>query len=140
MMQKTLLLLMLLLAVISLGACRKGVPPVTAVGSAVSVDQGKKFTEGDMRNAILKGCIEKNWSPVERSPGLIEATLVVRSKHTVVVEIPYTNQGYKINYKSSINMEYTENSDGTFRIHPNYNKWVDYLSQAIRSNIMLSQK
>ena len=60
----------------------------------------------------------------------IEARIIVRGKHTVVVSIPYDTQHFSINYKDSINMNYNEG-----KIHPNYNKWVADLEQALMVNI-----
>ncbi|MDR2489116.1 MAG: hypothetical protein LBD42_06460 [Desulfovibrio sp.] len=137
MMRTIFLFVLLFVAAFSSGACRKkGVSPVSPVGSAASVDKARKFTGEDMRAAILRACMDKGWSPAEPTPGLIEASLEVRGKHAVVVDIPYTNQQYQIKYKRSVNMkEHELESDGSVLIHPNYNKWVGALDKAVKANI-----
>ena len=129
-----LLLLLIALLVFSVG-CRRTANVATPSGGAGAVVAQDSFTAQDMRAAILKGCADKNWRAVEIDANTIEATTIVRGKHTVVVSIPYTAASYTINYKSSTNMNYKAKSDGTFSIHPNYNKWVNNLEQAIRMNI-----
>lgn len=129
-----LLLLMIALLVLSTG-CRRTANVTAPAGGAGSAMAQESFTAQDMRNAILKGCADKSWRTVDRDANTIEATVIVRGKHTVVVSIPYTAAAYSINYKSSTNMNYKAKSDGTFSIHPNYNKWVNNLDQAIRAHI-----
>ena len=53
----------------------------------------------------------------------------------MVVEIPYSTTQYSLIYKSSINMNY-EVLEGVPVIHPNYNKWVQTFSTAIRLELM----
>ena len=126
-----LLLPMIVLLMFSVG-CRKGADTVTLGGNAATAKSD--FTSKDMREAIFQGCADKNWRAVDLDANTIEATIVVRGKHTVVVAIPYTASSFAINYKSSINMNAR---DG--KIHPNYNNWVNYLDQAIRRRIALQQ-
>ena len=129
-------LLLVLIALLAFSAgCRRTSNVATPSGGAGAAMAQDSFTAQDMRAAILKGCADKNWRAVEVDAHTIEATNLVRGKHTVVVSIPYTAQAYAINYKSSSNMGYKAKSDGTFSIHPNYNKWVNNLEQAIRMNI-----
>jgi len=136
-----LFLLMIVVLAFSAG-CRTGrVSDMTtpAGSSAVAIDK-ELFTVQDMREAIVKGCAERNWRVVEKDANTIEATNVVRNKHTVVVSIPYTETSYTINYKDSTNMNYRPKSDGTFSIHPNYNNWVNNLDQSIQKQISLKKK
>ena len=93
-----------------------------------------------MRKAIVAGCSERQWVASDIDNTTIEATIIVRGKHTVVVSIPYTENSYSIEYKSSVNMDYKPNSDGTFSINRSYNNWVNNLYQAINANITRMQK
>ncbi|MCL1985623.1 MAG: hypothetical protein FWG59_04165 [Betaproteobacteria bacterium] len=129
-----LLTLLIALLMLSVG-CRKTSNVATPSGGSGAAMAQEHFTLQDMRDAILKGCADKNWRAVETDANTIEATNIVRNKHTVVVSIPYTAKSYSINYKSSSNMGYKAKSDGTFSIHPNYNNWVNNLDKAIRANI-----
>ncbi len=63
-------------------------------------------------------------------PGLIEATLVLRT-HSATVEIPYSPKSYSIEYKTSTNLQ----ADGNV-IHQNYNGWVENLDRGIRVQLV----
>lgn len=84
-----------------------------------------------MERAITEGARERGWTLIKEGEGKMEATLKVRS-HVAVVTILYNAQGYKINYKSSQNLEYNP-SNGT--IHSNYQSWVRNLDASIARNI-----
>ena len=129
-----LLLLMIALLLLALGCRSTNTMERPTGGTSTHMAPGS-FTHKDMRAAILKGCIDRNWRAVEINANMIEATNTVRGKHTVVVTIPYSASSYSIDYKSSTNMDYKINSDGTISIHPNYNSWVNNLNDAIRAEI-----
>lgn len=84
-----------------------------------------------MERAITEGARERGWTVERIREGEMEATLKVRS-HVAVVTILYNAKGYKINYKSSKNLEYNP-SNGT--IHSNYQSWVRNLDTSIARNI-----
>ena len=137
-MKKYLLLLVLVLTLAAIG-CRAGRPVGSFTYDFPTVRAHNNITENQMHDAIVKACADNNWRVSEPAPNTIEATIVVRNKHTVVVSIPYTATHYNINYKSSINMEYKAKSDGSSSIHPNYNKWVGILDKSIRQNVVSSE-
>ncbi len=99
--------------------------PSHPIASHISANQVEK--------AIMKACAEINWKAKKIEANTIRATIIVRGKHTIVVDIPYTTSSYKINYVSSVNMD----TDGEGHIHPNYNKWVDNLAMHINQNLAL---
>ncbi|MDR2695342.1 MAG: hypothetical protein LBC79_03060 [Deltaproteobacteria bacterium] len=134
------LLLMSALLMFSLGCSFRSTSQVAAPagGSGMSASQ-EGFTAKDMRAAIFNGCAEKNWRAIDVDANTIEATIVVRNKHTVVVSIPYTAASYSINYKSSTNMAYKSRSDGTFSINRSYNNWVRNLDEAIQRQVARKQ-
>ena len=132
-----LLLLLVVLLAFSVG-CRK--TAVTPSGNSAAALLHENFTAKDMREAILKGCANKNWRAADAGADTIEASLTMRSKHTVVVSIPYTAESYSINYKSSINMKSKDKDDGTLAISGHYNKWVNNLDQAIQQQIAQKKK
>lgn len=103
----------------------------------------KLLSPEEVQNRIRKAAGEMDWrvEPGEES-GHIIATLVVRGKHTAVVDIAFSADRYSITYKDSINLDYNTlcmNAFGERRylreevscVHPNYNKWVFYLNEAI---------
>ena len=131
-----LLPLLIALLVFSVG-CRK--TAVTPSGGPAAEIQAI-FTVQDMREAILKGCADKNWRAVEIDAQTIEATMDVRGKRSVVVSIPYTATSYTINYKSSVKMKYKAKSDGGAAVHGAYNRWVKSLDQSIQAQIGQKKK
>ena len=137
-MKKYLLLMVLVLALAAIG-CRSGRPVGNFAYDFPTAGAHKNITENQMHDAIVKACADKGWNVSEPAPKTVEASIMVRNKHTVVVTIPYTATHYSINYKASTNMEYKAKSDGNASIHPNYNKWVGILDKAIRQNVVSSE-
>ena len=137
-MKKYLLLMVLVLALAGIG-CRVGQSVGAFAYDFPTAEAHKNFTEKQMHDAIVKGCADTGWRATDVAPNTIEATIMVRNKHTVVVSIPYTATHYSINYKASTNMEYKAKSDGSSSIHPNYNNWVSRLDKAIRQNVASSE-
>ncbi|NCB23188.1 MAG: hypothetical protein EOM56_10195 [Deltaproteobacteria bacterium] len=137
-MKKYLLLMVLVLALAAIG-CRFGQPVGTYAYDFPAAEARKNITEKQMHDAIVKACADTGWRATDVAPNTIEATIMVRNKHTVVVSIPYTATHYSINYKASTNMEYKAKSDGSAYIHPNYNNWVSRLDKAVRQNVASSE-
>jgi hypothetical protein len=105
-------------------------PDVAVVTSSGTAPSGER-----VKQAILAGAAAKGWTIAQQADGKIQATLVVRNKHTVVVLISYTPQKYSLTYKDSINMNYGERN-GEPVIHPFYNTWVQDLKDAIRTDLL----
>ena len=89
------------------------------------IDNGQ-LSVGAVEKAILKAAQRRGWSPRIVKPGLIEASISVRT-HRATIEIYYSESQYSIIYKSSENLNY---NDGD--IHRNYNNWVIKLSRTIQ--------
>ncbi len=96
---------------------------------------GKSMTLDDVRRTIQTAALLKNWSLEERAPGAMLATFQVRGKHTIMVDITYTADGYTFAYNNSTNMNYKK-ENGLELIHPNYNKWVQDLRKAIQIELL----
>jgi len=92
---------------------------------------GQSLKEAQVKQAILDGARDKGWVARELSPGVITASLAIRS-HLAEVEIPYSGSSYSILYKSSTNLDYRP---GDQTIHNQYNNWVNYLRQAINARL-----
>ena len=77
------------------------------------------------RNQIMRAGAGLGWEMEPAGPGLIRATLHLRT-HVAVTEIAYTADSFSIRYLDSRNLQY----DGT-SIHKNYNGWIQNLERAI---------
>lgn len=90
----------------------------TADGSTPSMEE--------VERAIIAAATDRGWSPRVVMPGMIEATLFVRT-HQAIVDIPFSSSEYSIQYKDSTNLDYRNGS-----IHRNYNNWIHNLSNSIQ--------
>ncbi|HEC27552.1 MAG TPA: hypothetical protein ENI67_09130 [Gammaproteobacteria bacterium] len=84
-----------------------------------------------VKKGINTGLIAKNWIPSNEQTGYTQGKIVVRGKHTLVVDIDYTKSSFDIKYKSSKNLKHSIDSAGVEKIHPNANSWMDNLKNAI---------
>jgi hypothetical protein len=127
-----LLLFSAISVILMLTACRTA--PIYNVHNAAIPNSGKSaLTMQDIEGAIVRAGSGLGWNMRPIEPGLISATLNLRS-HQAVVDITYDLNDYNINYKSSINLKY----NGT-KIHSNYNGWIHNLSNAIDAQIASAQ-
>jgi anthranilate/para-aminobenzoate synthase component II len=93
-------------------------------------------TNAQLKTAILAGCEDRGWVCSEVSQGVIEGSLQ-KGRYLSEVQIPYGNNGYKIVYKNSENLDYNAKKQ---RIHKAYYKWVIYLNKSIRAALANPQK
>ena len=101
-----------------------GGQPIQNVNDAAIVS-AKPLSLAQVKLAIMSAGVTLGWNMAEESPGMIKATLNLRT-HTAVVKIPYDANKYSIIYMSSVNLD---EKDG--KIHKNYNSWVQNLSKKI---------
>lgn len=113
---------------------RTPVPVVNHDNVPVVTSNGKTLSAEEVKQAILTAAGTKGWSVAHQANGKLIATLHVRGKHTVLVEITYAADKYSLNYKDSVNMK-SSNQDGQTVIHPFYNKWVQELLDVIRQEL-----
>jgi hypothetical protein len=117
--------ILLIVGVLFLGGCGR-------TASVQNIDNSsylkKSIKLSKMESAIKIAAEKRGWQATKIKKGLIEARIMPRGKHLVVVNIDYNSKGYKISYKNSKNMNY---DPATNSIHPNYNKWVSYLQRNI---------
>ncbi|HRE15802.1 MAG TPA: hypothetical protein PLW86_01880 [Rhodocyclaceae bacterium] len=116
---------------------------------------GKSLTDAEVRAAIRNAATSMGWSIADgqQAQELI-GTLIVRAKHTVQVTIRLEPKSYSVVYRDSVNMNYDKsgmtpedrlliNIRGSSNlggkegpvIHPNYNRWVRELVNAINNQI-----
>jgi len=134
-------------------AQRAPVPIVNHPDIPVATGSGKPLQADQVKQAIQAAAKIKGWTLAYEPSGRILATLVVRNKHTVVVEIPYSAEKYSLLYHDSVNMKYSPGTgraapyDASSRmrgyqqpagqvIHPFYNDWVRELKEAIRLELL----
>jgi hypothetical protein len=110
---------------------RSPVPIIDFKDQAILTTGGKTMTNGLVRDAIIRAANSLGWALAPDGDQRFVGTLVVRSKHTVVVNISYEPDKYSVVYKSSINMKY-DIQNGVPVIHPFYNDWAKKLVDAIR--------
>ena len=129
-MRKTsIFLVVVLVSTLALIGCRKRVP---IENPTANISVSKSLTQAQVRTAIFAACPMTGWTPRDISSNIVEASLTVRGRHHVVVEIEYSTSMYKINHKSTVNLD---EKDGS--IHPNYNKWVNTLRQNIDRSLAI---
>lgn len=109
---------------------REAVPIVNHENVAITTS-GKPASADKVKQAIMTAATAQKWDVSAAQPGTLTATLHVRGKHTVVVDILYTADHFSVKYRDSVNMKY-EVKDNTPVIHPFYNKWVQRLVDAIQ--------
>ena len=83
-----------------------------------------------MRDAIVKGGENREWTVVSEKPGVVTLSLFVRGgKHQVTVDVTYTGDSFAVAYRDSVGMEYDPRSG---KIRGKYLNWVRNLKQDIR--------
>ncbi len=99
--------------------------PIAQIQTTVSAGH----TEAQVKNAILKAGIQREWIMSDAGPGVIKARQQTRD-HVAEIKINYSATSYSINYDSSLNLMA---SGG--KIHKNYNRWVHNLDKDIQINL-----
>ena len=93
----------------------------------------------DLAAAIRKAANEEGWRIIAEAPGVMQASLHVRS-HEAVVSIGFDESNFWIEYADSVNLDYNPNGLRKTRtrrevkgprIHRNYHVWVDQLAKEI---------
>ena len=99
--------------------------PIEQVNSVVSAGH----TAEQVKNAILKAGIQREWIMSEAGPGVIKGRLQARD-HSVDIKVTYSASSYSINYENSLNLKAANG-----KIHKNYNRWVRNLDKDIQLNL-----
>ncbi|HFP9335293.1 TPA: hypothetical protein ACHOY6_001092 [Raoultella planticola] len=101
----------------------------TAPVEQIQTTVGAGHTEAQVKQAILRAGVQRQWIMSQTAPSAIAARQQARD-HVVEVRINYSASGYSIHYVSSSNMLA---SGG--KIHKNYNRWVHNLDKDIQVNL-----
>ena len=116
------------------GKCYRGARKPAVVADIQDMSTGSGKTAAQVKDAIIRAASANRWT-VREDGGRLEATLNVRNKHRIVVDIPFDADKYSLLYKNSSNMNYAA-CEGERFIHPNYNVWVDRLNKSIQSELL----
>lgn len=92
-------------------------------------------TVDNVRRAISTAAANRRWTLSENGAGHMIATLVIRNKHTIVIDIRYTGSTLDLRYRDSENLNYTKFDNGARVIHPAYNTEVKALLDAINAQL-----
>jgi hypothetical protein len=111
-----------------------------------------ELSEQQVKEAVHTGIDAAGWTIENEAPGKILATYTHKRKHTVAVNIRYTDKNYSINYAYSIRMKVYCNDQDLSKgitltkwpeqtcsgarpalIHRAYNKWVKRLNSEINA-------
>ena len=107
-----------------------------ALANIPKSEWGCELSDEKVLQGINAGLIAKEWAMTDReTKGQVVAKIVVRSKHTLIVDIAYTNKAFDITYRSSDNLNYKVRDDGTTEIHKNVNKWMETLRKHIAKQL-----
>ena len=85
---------------------------------------GTRFTPDEVRTLIMNGCTERQWKPEYEGGSSVICSILVRGRHWVKVEIPFSASDYSILYLDSDEMDYDPDKQ---TIHRKYNGWVNNL-------------
>jgi hypothetical protein len=88
----------------------------------------QKLNDDQLGRLFANAAMQKGWRPLPLAPGQIRATLTIRSKHALTVDIIYNRQFYGIVIVGSEALNQTAG-----RIHPAANQAVRGLQDAIQA-------
>jgi hypothetical protein len=103
-------------------------PIYTVQNQPVPAPVAQKLNDDQLGRLFADAAMQKGWRPLPLAPGQIRATLTIRSKHSLTVDILYNHAFYGIVIVGS---EALNEADG--RIHPAANKAVRVLQNAIQA-------
>ena len=91
-----------------------------------SVPVSIQTNRASMQHAIVKTLVARQWTVQKITPQLVQAHITVRGQYHAEIDIPYSADHYRIQYRDSSGLDY---KDG--KIHKNYIRWVRLLDKGI---------
>ena len=85
-----------------------------------------KTDRAQMQQAIVKTLVARQWTVQQITPNRVQAQITVRGQYHAEIDIPYSADHYRIQYRNSSGLDY---KDG--KIHKNYIRWVRLLDRDI---------
>jgi len=119
-MNKKTIFTLVIVAALLAGCARTA--PIHNVNQSLS----QRYSDNQMKMAIIEAGIGRKWVMTPVSPGVINGRLAQRD-FVANIRISYTSQNYRIDYVSSENLK-----AGQGEIHNNYNRWIANLDQDIQ--------
>jgi len=95
----------------------------------------KPLTLGQVKAAIIRGGLQRNWMAESAKENSLVLHLTVR-KHQVWVDVAFTEKDFSITYLRSENMDYEKDASGLETIHSKYNNWIRNLVLDIQKELM----
>ncbi len=124
--------LLLSLAALPALASPRPVPLVEIVDAPLTWQSGTPGKLADVQSAVMAGCVTKGWVPTPQGPGHVHAVLT-RSDYRAEIDVTFTTTTLSIKYADSEGLKW----DPAKRvIHPNFNRWLTLLQQAISVEIV----
>ena len=132
----------------SMKSCLMALAIVGVVGSASTAQSANlndpepslwdcELSQEQVLQGITAGLIGRGWSVIENNgQGNLVAQIIVRAKHTLIVDIAYDDQSFDINYKDSDNLEFRIRRNGTANIHRNANSWMNNVREDITAQLL----
>jgi hypothetical protein len=103
-----------------------------------SAQWGCELSDQRVLQGIMAGLLGRGWTLTSNdNQGNLVAQVIVRGKHTLVVDIAYTTTSYDITYKSSDNLDYQRRRNGSEVIHRNANSWMSNIQNDIAAQLAL---
>ena len=128
--------LVLLVLVAALSACAPSQSPILQLeGVGMLTPTGRRLSEPEVREALLRALYSKGWSLDAEEPGRIVATEFAGG-HSATILVEYAAGRYSIRrQKTSPGLRYDPDRQ---IIHKRYNLWIDRLRVAIHAQIPTS--
>ncbi len=117
--------LVLVVATTLLSGCASRIALIQNVNQTVS----QNYSDKQMQQAITAAGASYNWVITPAGPGVMNGHLSQRT-HSADIRVTYTANSYQIQYVSSQNLR-----AGSGKIHRNYNRWINNLSQGIQTRL-----
>ncbi len=93
---------------------------------------GCELSDEQLIQGITLGLTGRGWAITSNDgQGKLVAQVVVRGKHTLIVDIQYDSRSFDINYRDSVNLEYRVRRNGRVNIHRNANSWMQNIQTDI---------
>lgn len=132
-MQHLRLTVLILVSCLVLASCGGKVAPLVDIEDA-PLKASSTASLDTIAQAIERAGTRRGWQMTAKSPGAMSGKIMVRGKHTVIVDVIYDTETVSILYGGSINMNYSE-KNGVRRIHPSYLKWIEFLKKDIQREV-----
>lgn len=129
-------------------AAFSGVEQMPKFGHEVILETPRAEAEKIIHDSIISGALAREWDIVSDDGKTLRLKIVVRGRHTVVIDVRVVDDGVAVDYVSSVNMSYGKGGESSGdecavvavssctkageHIHVNYGRWVRNLLLSAR--------